>query len=290
MQGQNIRVRTSWPPRNNRVQAGTVMVDDTVQPDAITMSSDSELVMEMAATLTPGTHRMRVTSFGLRDTYNSPFDTANYFSFQVPPDTVPNQFYIVSWTFDQGPNGLQIHVIFNEQPGAGALDVANYSLSPYGTLTSVSLDTANPNALYIDVQGVQLVALGVPFVLCVSNIVSVQNTPLNATNGNCAGISLVEPDLSNVMVYPNPAKQSLGQLTFARLTAQADIRIYTLRMQFIQEIRTTGSQGGAIWDLRDSDGNPVPSGEYLYYVTGSNAAGTAVPGVANKLVIVDDVK
>ena len=61
-------------------------------------------------------------------------------------------------------------------------------------------------------------------------------------------------------------------------------------MQFIQEISTTGSQGGAIWDLKDSDGNPVPSGEYLYYVTGSSAAGAAVQGVANKLVIVDDAK
>ncbi len=289
-QRQNIIVRTSQPPRNNRVFAGTIMIDDTMQPDAITMSSDSEVVMDLANILSAGAHRMRVTSFGLRDIYNSPFDTAGYLAFQVLPDTAVAQFYILSWTFDQGPNGLQIHVIFNEQPGANALDVSHYSLSPYGTLTSVSLDTANPNALYIDVQGVQLVALGVPFVLCVTGIESIENTPLDATNGNCAGISLVEPDLSNVMVYPNPAKQSLGQLTFARLTANADIRIYTMRMRFIREVTVSGSQGGALWDLKDSDGNPVPSGEYLYYVIGSNAAGTAVQGVANKLVVVDDQK
>ncbi len=290
IQSQNIIVRTSQPPRNNRVYAGTIMVDDTILPDAITMSSDSELVMDIANALSAGTHRMRVTSYGLRDIYNSPFDTADYLAFQVPPDTAIARFFILSWTFDQGPNGLQIHVIFNEQPGADALDVSHYSLSPYGTLTSISLDTANPNALYIDVQGVQLVALGVPFVLCVTGIESVVHTPLDATEGNCAGISLVAPDLTNVMVYPNPAKQSLGQLTFGQLTAQADIRIYTIRMRFIREITTSASLGGVIWDLRDSDGNPVPSGEYLYYVTGSNAAGVAVQGVANKLVIVDDEK
>lgn len=266
------------------------MVDDSVQPNAISMSSDSELVMNMSASLVAGSHRMRVTSFGLRDIYNSPFDTADYLAFQVSADTTVPRFYIVSWTFDQGPKGLQIHVIFNEQPGSDALDVSHYSLSPYGTLTSVSRDTTNLNALFIDVQDVQLVALGVPFVLCVTGIESIENTPLDATNGNCAGISLVEPDLSNVMVYPNPAKQSLGQLTFARLTAQADIRIYTLRMEFIREISTTASQGGAVWDLKDSNGNPVPSGEYLYYVTGSNADGMAVQGVANKLVVVDDAK
>ncbi len=287
---QNIRVRTSQTPRNNRVYAGTIMVDDTIQPDAIAMSSDNALVMSISNSLSIGVHRMRVTSFGLRDIYNSPFDTAHYLAFQVLPDTILPQFYIISWTFDQGSNGLQIHVIFNEQPGADALDVLHYTLSPYGTLTGVSRDTSNPNALYIDVKGVQLVALGVPFVLCVTNITSITNTPLEATAGNCAGISLVEPDLSNVMVYPNPAKQSVGQLTFARLTANADIRIYTIRMKPIREITVSGSEGGAVWDLRDDAGNPVPSGEYLYYITGSNAAGVAVQGVANKLVVVDDQK
>ncbi len=185
----SIRVHTSQPPSVNQIFAGAVMVDDTVQPNAIASTADSEIVLNMSAMLSAGTHRMRVTSFGLRDFLNSPFDTADYLTFQVPPDTAPNQFYILSWTFDQGPNGLQIHVVFNEQPGADALDVSHYSLTPYGTLTSVSLDTANPDALYIDVQGLQLVALRVPFVLCVTNITSITNTPLDATNGNCVGIS-----------------------------------------------------------------------------------------------------
>jgi subtilisin family serine protease len=291
MQSQNnIKVRTSQPPRTNRLFAGTIMVDDSVASDAITMSSDSELIMEIANSLSEGTHRMRVTSFNLRDIYNSPFDTTHYLSFQVQPDTAISRFYIFRWTFAQGLNGLQIHVIFNEQPGASALDVLHYSLSPYGTLTSVSRDTANPNALYIDVQGVQLVALGVPFVLCVTNITSVTNTALDATDGNCAGISLVEPDLSNVMVYPNPAKQSLGQLTFARLTSNAQVRIYTLRMKPIRVLSISGSEGGVVWDLLDDAGNAVPSGEYLYYVTGSNEAGVSVQGIANKLVIVNDQK
>ncbi len=289
-QEQNIIVRTSQPLRNNRIFAGTMMVDDTEQPDAIAMSSDSELVMSISNPLTLGSHRMRVTSFGLRDVYNSPFDTTDYLAFIANAIAVPDRFYIVRWTFYQGANGLQIHVVFNEQPNSNALDVTHYSLSPYGTLTGVSLDTTNPNALYIDVEGVQLVALGVPFVLCVSGIESVKHTPLDATDGNCAGISLVEPDLSNVMVYPKPGRQSAGQLTFARLTANADIQIYSIRMHPIRELTVSGSQGGANWDLRDDAGNAVPSGEYLYYVTGSNAAGVAVQGVANKFVIVDDEK
>ena len=92
------------------------------------------------------------------------------------------------------------------------------------------------------------------------------------------------------MVYPNPAKQGGGELTFARLTAQADIRIYTIKMNFIREIITNGAEGGVTWDLRDDAGKPVPSGEYIYYATGKNAAGVSVEGKADKLVIVNDVK
>ena len=291
MQLQNsVRVRTSQPPSANRLFAGTIMVDDTVPPDAITMSSDNELAMNLSAPLSTGNHRMRVTSFGLRDIYNSPFDTVDYLTFQVPPDTAPDRFYIVRWTFEQGPNGIRIHVIFNEEPDSSALDVLHYTLTPYGTLINVIRDTSDANALYINVGGMKLVALGVPFVLCVTNIRSMKNTPLDAANGNCAGISLTESDLSNVMVYPNPAKMSDGQLTFARLTAQADVRIYTMNMRFIRDLTTTESQGGVTWDLRDDAGNLVPSGEYLYYATGSNDAGVSVEAKAAKLVIVNDQK
>ncbi|HET6399939.1 MAG TPA: S8 family serine peptidase, partial [Candidatus Kapabacteria bacterium] len=291
MQSQSsVRVQTSQPPRSARLFAGTVMVDDTVQPDAIAMSWDSELVMNLPVPLTAGDHRMRVTSFNLRDIYNSPFDTTDYLAFQVPLDTMPDRFYIVRWTFEQGPNGIRIHVIFNEQPDTNALDVSHYTLTPFGTLTGVSFDSTDSNAVYVAVQGVKLVALGVPWVLCVTNITNIRNTPLDATAGNCAGVSLVEPDLSNVMVYPNPAKTSSGQLTFAQLTAQADIRIYTINMRFIRDLTAMGSQGGVTWNLRDDAGNLVPSGEYLYYATGTNDAGVSVEGKAAKFVIVNDQK
>ncbi|HEY3876860.1 MAG TPA: S8 family serine peptidase, partial [Candidatus Kapabacteria bacterium] len=205
----NIRVKTSQPPSTARIFAGTIMIDDTLGPDAITSTLDSEIVMELSKPMTAGSHRMRVTSFDLRDDLNSPFDTVHYLSFQVPIDTALPRFYIVRWTFENSMTGLEIHVFFNAEPGTDALDISHYSLSPFGTLNTARRDTANPDALYIELSGVSLTALGVPFVLCVSNIESATNVPLDATNGNCVGVSLTEPDLSNVMVYPNPAKQSL---------------------------------------------------------------------------------
>ncbi len=286
---QTLTVRTSQPIRSFRPAAGWIMLDDTTAPASITMSADSELLFGLATPIALGTHKMRVTSFGLRDNYNSPFDTTHYLAFDVRPDTIPERFFIVRWTFDQSSAGLRIHVIFNETPGSDALDVSHYSLSPYGTLVRVSRDTADPNAVYVDVApGVNLVALGVPFVLCVRGITSTRNTPLDEKEGDCVGISFTEPNLDNVMVYPNPAKLSDGQLTFARLTAQADIRIYTLDMHFIRHIQSVEKQGGAVWDLLDENGHTVESGMYLFFATGKNDGGVTVEGKPSKLIIVKD--
>jgi hypothetical protein len=276
-----VRLHTSQVLRTNALSGGAIIVDDTLTPSSVTVAGDSIIEIGFAQPLPPGRHFARVNSYELRDQFNSPFDTTLHIAWQTLPDSIPNRFYIVRWNFEQLTSGVRIHVVFNEAPGTNALDGSHYSLSPYGTLVRV----------YVDVgSDMQLVALGVPFVLCVKEITSASNTPLDAREGNCAGVSFTEPTLANVMVYPNPAKQSDGKLTFSRLTAQAEIRIYTLNMRFIRHLATTEQLGGAIWDMRDENGNPVPSGMYLYYATGKDDTGTAVDGKAAKLVIVNDTK
>ncbi|MDP4198541.1 MAG: S8 family serine peptidase [Bacteroidota bacterium] len=285
----SVSVRTSQPLRTARPAAGWIRIDDSISPESIAMSSDSEMVLGLAGPLIAGAHSLRARSFGLRDYYNSPFDTAHSVVFTVSSDTTPYRFYIVRWTFTQSSSGLRIHVVFNQTPGPNGLDVVHYTLTPYGTLVAVERDPADANALYIDVApGVNLVALGVPFVLCVKGIESARNIPLDEQEGDCVGISFTEPNLDNVMVYPNPAKESDGLLTFARLTAQADIRIYTMDMHFIRHIVTSEKQGGAVWDMRDENGGRVESGMYLYFVTGKNDAGDNVEGKPAKFVIVGD--
>jgi tetrahydromethanopterin S-methyltransferase subunit D len=175
-------------------------------------------------------------------------------------------------------------------PADNALDVSHYTLSPYGTLVKVSRDPSDSNALFIDISPeVKLVGLGVPFVLCVSGITDVHGTALDPADGNCAGIALAEPNLDHAMTYPNPVKLSDGAVTFARLTAQATVRIFTIGMHFIREVATIEAQGGATWDLRDDKGKLIPSGEYIYIVSGKNADGISVEGKTSKLIIVNDL-
>src|SRR6185312_10241975 len=106
----------SQPVRTSMLSAGTVMIDDTTTPTSETVSLDSELVLGLFNPLDTGIHRMRVRSFGLRDIYNSPFDTLHYLAFDVTKDSSADKFYIVSWTFETSGLATRIHVVFNEHP------------------------------------------------------------------------------------------------------------------------------------------------------------------------------
>jgi len=75
-------------------------------------------------------------------------------------------------------------------------------------------------------------------------------------------------NLENMMVYPNPAKEADEELTFARLTAEAQINIYSLDLRLVKQLKTADKNGGVKWDMRDDAGRILPSGVYWYHATG----------------------
>jgi hypothetical protein len=283
----SLSLATSVALRARTLTGSEFSIDDTILPHTAVIASDTSILL--TATLPPGHHTLRVTSFALRDTYNSPFDTTATYGFDVAPDTTREHFFVVRWEFATSNVHTTAHLIFNARPGDRALDPAHYTLTPYGSIERVYRDPSDPNALFVELSSnVKFMALGVPFVLCVSDIEDTRRVALESSEANCAGISFAEPDLSNVFVYPNPGKTSDGHVTFARLTPVADIRIYSLAMRPIRHLRTAERQGGVEWDLRDDYGHPVGSGEYLFLATGTNDAGRAVESKLQKFVIVRD--
>ena len=91
----------------------------------------------------------------------------------------------------------------------------------------------------------------------------------------------VSPDLSTIVVYPNPFKPNDGNtrtgveftgaagtgVTFANLTQNVKIRIYTLTGELVDELSATG-QGRVQWDAKNSRGQKVSSGIYIYHIDG----------------------
>jgi hypothetical protein len=62
--------------------------------------------------------------------------------------------------------------------------------------------------------------------------------------------------------------------------------VYTQNMRLIKRLETVEKTGGVKWDMRDEVGNILPSGVYLYYVTGKDDSGKDVEPNESKFVIV----
>jgi hypothetical protein len=281
---EKITLHTSQPLAQKKLAGNIFLIDDSIETSSVIISADSTLIATMVSLVQAGIHNLRLRSFSLRDKWNSPFDTSRVVSWTPKADAEKKRFYIVRWRFE---SYKKIFVEFNTRPADNALDVTTYSLTPYGRLISVERDGSNPNALNIILDGtLDFVALGKPFVLCVHDITSIDNIPIDETEGNCAGVTLTEPNLENVMVYPNPALEADEKVTFARLTDQAEISIYSQNLRFLRRIKTIEHGGGVEWDLRDETGNVLPSGVYVYHVTGKNDNGDDVAPKESKFVLI----
>ena len=87
-------------------------------------------------------------------------------------------------------------------------------------------------------------------------------------------------DLDNVKVYPNPYKPgsgtiydnpSLGEgIVFSNLTANANIKIFNIAGELVAEFNETDSDGMYLWNTRNSNGEKIASGVYIYFITNPN--------------------
>lgn len=282
---RSVHVRTSQPLSTQVIDGGVFQIDDTMLCTSAIIASDSEIIAATPHNLQGAAeHTLRVNSFTVRDIWNSPFDTAALVTWRPKIAVFAKDFYIVRWRFE---GSSRIHLEFNLRPEDNALDVLHYSLSPYGKFTRVYRDAANPLAIFLELApGTIISALGIPFVLCVHDITGEFNIPITETEANCAGETLTEPNLENMMVYPNPAKETDNDLTFARLTAEAEITIYALDLRFLKRLKTTDKNGGVKWDMRDETGKVLPSGIYWYHVTGKDDGGNDVKPKESKFVLI----
>lgn len=283
--GITIRASSSQPLMSNALDGGCILIDGGREAATVAISADSTLVITMVDNISDSRdHTFQVMSQRVRDKWNSPLDTTKIaWLFENRP--LDEKFFITKWRFE---NPQLIHLTFNQKPSDNGLDNSRYTLTPYGTVISVYRDEQDTNSLYLNLNGdFQFIALGTEYMLCVNEVTNTRNLPLTH-EGNCIGATLTEPTLANVMVYPNPVHTSDGKLTFARLTRDAEISIFTINQRFIRRIKTSEQKGGIEWDLRDENGNPLPSGIYIYSVTGKDDKGNSVETNQAKFVIIAD--
>jgi len=82
----------------------------------------------------------------------------------------------------------------------------------------------------------------------------------------------ISPDLTGLIVYPNPFEAAAGHsyVTFEALTEEVTIQIFTVSGQLVRKEEISG-QYSWDWDLKNTDGEKVVRGVYIWMAT--NPAG-----------------
>ncbi|MFA6597653.1 MAG: S8 family serine peptidase [Ignavibacteriaceae bacterium] len=199
----------------------------------------------------------------IADFYNSPIkiDTVN-FDYQFISQT--DKFYITAHSIlSPYKISLQFNMLVDT---LSTLNTMNYEVDPVNPINSIAL--SDDKSVTITFKN-RIGAIGKEYKLGCKNIFS------DKTNGSIAieagaGSEVVlvakAEDLANVFIYPSPSKISLGGVTFANLPQYAEIFIYSLTGSKINHIFETDGNGGLTWDFKDTNGNIVSSGIYLYLI------------------------
>jgi hypothetical protein len=180
----------------------------------------------------------------------------------------------------------RIRLTFSEPVTESALAADAYSILPNGAVASVVAIAADAVELLFD-DAQPLSPLGVTYYLTASaSIIGTSGTSMTKGAGNTLAFVLTAEDLKDVFVYPHPVRLGVDDhVTFANLTLDADVSILDQRFNEIARVRELDGNGGARWDLRTSDGVPVPPGMYFYRVNGTNADGASAESGLRKLMI-----
>ncbi|MEO0897633.1 MAG: S8 family serine peptidase [Bacteroidota bacterium] len=148
-----------------------------------------------------------------------------------------------------------------------ALDTANYSISPFGSVESIAWEGEDQMSVRVTVNEARLGALG--YAISITADLCTAEGICTCGEGNTATFSSFKDDLSEVFVYPNPyvINPYVDGIRFAQLTQQATIEVYSLSGRFIIKLDENDGDGGLEWNLQDETGSKIKPGVYLYKVS-----------------------
>ncbi len=258
-------------------------LDGTREPLSVALLDERTLLLSFG-TLDDG--RYGINLLGLRDGEGIPFEDITVGPVDVVTPGV-NACYIERVEF-LPPRSFR--VLFSAPVDAVSASIAgNYEFSPAGYASLAVPDPADARAVLLEVAGdLPIGALGKEYVLKVRNVLCVNGALIGDGPGSTAGVILNRQTLDDVFVYPNPLRPEDAQqfVTFANLTPQAVIRIYSVSGMFIREVIEDDGNGGVEWNLRDDAGQLVPAGVYIFRAAGKNVGGMDVEPKLGKFAIV----
>lgn len=81
-----------------------------------------------------------------------------------------------------------------------------------------------------------------------------------------------DTSLETAYAYPVPFLEKRGDttITFSDLAQRATLRIFSASGRWVQTLEETDGDGMLVWDVRDADGDPLPSGAYFFLLESSS--------------------
>lgn len=183
-----------------------------------------------------------------------------------PPTKRPRTLIVESATV---VDSRRVRLVFSDPLSPEtARNASNYEITPRGNVESVRFQEATPSQVELRVSDIVVGATGLETSLTVTAMRSAKGAAL-APDGSTVALNQPAEGLDNVFVYPNPyrAARHGESVTIAGLPREATLRILSPDGRFVREVDVTrNGSGGVEWNLRDQQGELVPSGIYLIRV------------------------
>ncbi|MDD5362766.1 MAG: S8 family serine peptidase [Ignavibacteria bacterium] len=258
-------------------------INGSIMPSTVGVKDKNTYALSFSPGLANGTYTVKTT--GLNDFYGSPVDS-NAMGF-IANTSDSASFYLTSLAI----SGNILKVEFNMNVDSISYsNLSNYIFEPFNLkVISAVRDANNKKVLYLGINGNNIGASGKTYFLRISNLYSENGKLISSGSGSVFSLSFVKEDLSNVVVYPNPynGKTSVNKkIMFANLTKTAVITIYNLSGEYVNQLKGTSETGGLEWDVRDSKGNDIPTGIYIFKAEGKNSLGISVDDKTGKFAVI----
>lgn len=236
-------------------------------PNSVSPNTQYSYLLTFKNELPEGEQQLIVKD--IKDLYGSPIatDTLTFNVIRIPE---VETFYISTFSI---LNPSKVKVSFNyDVDASSALNLNNYRFEPENKVVSVDLDQNDSKIIYLNLDKQKPVgSIGREYRLQIVDLISSPangSLKINEGAGSYIVLTSFAKDLSDVYVYPNPAKidGGSGTLTFANLPQRAKINIWTVSGKFVTEITENNGDGGFEYDLRNNVGEYLDSGVYIFRI------------------------
>lgn len=183
------------------------------------------------------------------------------------PKADESGFLITDWIIQ---DERTVELIFSQPVDVEAAnDPSLYTVRPApGAVQRVTVDPSEPNRARVEVSGIIIGATGRESLLEIGELQAANGEILDEKSRS---VRLSEPatSLDNAFVYPNPYRASVHgpALTIGGLPLETTIRVLSADGRLVRLLpEERAINGGREWDLRDSRGEHVPSGIYIFRI------------------------